>query len=139
MCYFFVYPPLKCVTTIVLHYIILLIVNLLLNLGITQNMTLEIKYTSGIILPHIHYTKPDFLDLNLAYAITIYKLQESEFDGIIIPVVLQHINWLYQNLIYTALTDAKRMAIFVKTIKTLGIAVRNIDNRIRIIMMKVII
>jgi len=96
-----------------------------------QDMALEITYSSGIATRIVHYEKQDILDLDLAYAITIHKSQGSEFDVVIIPIVLQHFNMLYQNLIYTALTRAKKMAIFVGTRKALGIAVRNIDNRSR--------
>lgn len=104
-----------------------------------QDMALEITYSSGITTRIVHYEKQDILDLDLAYAITIHKSQGSEFDVVIIPVVLQHFNMLYQNLIYTALTRAKKMAIFVGTRKALGIAVRNIDNRSRKTMLKTII
>ncbi len=96
-----------------------------------QNMTLQITYITGKNKREVHYEKQDILDIDLAYAITIHKSQGSEFDAVIIPVVLQHFNMLYQNLIYTALTRAKKMAIFVGTRKALGIAVRNIDNRSR--------
>lgn len=104
-----------------------------------QAMTLEIEYTSGQLKRHVHYEKQNILDIDLAYAITIHKSQGSEFDAVIIPVVMQHFNMLYQNLIYTALTRAKKMAIFVGTRKALGIAVRNIDNRSRKTMLKTII
>ncbi|GAF03760.1 SF1B family DNA helicase RecD2 [Saccharicrinis fermentans] len=97
----------------------------------SQNITMEISYASGDNTREIHYEKQDILDIDLAYAITIHKSQGSEFDAVIIPVVLQHFNMLYQNLIYTALTRAKKMAIFVGTRKALGIAVKNIDNRSR--------
>jgi exodeoxyribonuclease V alpha subunit len=96
-----------------------------------QNMTLGITYNSGKISRQVHYEKQDILDIDLAYAITIHKSQGSEFDVVIIPLVMQHFTMLYQNLIYTALTRAKKMAIFVGTRKALGIAVRNIDNRSR--------
>jgi exodeoxyribonuclease V alpha subunit len=96
-----------------------------------QNMTLEITYNSAKIPRKVLYQKQDILDLDLAYAITIHKSQGSEFDVVIIPLVMQHFTMLYQNLIYTALTRAKKMAIFVGTRKALGIAVRNIDNRSR--------
>jgi exodeoxyribonuclease V alpha subunit len=96
-----------------------------------QNMTLDITYNSGKIARQVHYEKQDILDIDLAYAITIHKSQGSEFDVVIIPLVMQHFTMLYQNLIYTALTRAKKMAIFVGTRKALGIAVRNIDNRSR--------
>ncbi len=104
-----------------------------------QAMTLQITYTTGKKQRQVHYEKQDILDIDLAYAITIHKSQGSEFDAVIIPVVLQHFNMLYQNLIYTALTRAKKMAIFVGTRKALGIAVRNIDNRSRKTMLRSII
>ncbi len=104
-----------------------------------QTMTLEVTYQSGEIARQVHYEKQDIIDLDLAYAITIHKSQGSEFDVVIIPVVMQHFNMLYQNLIYTALTRAKKMAIFVGTRKALGIAVKNIDNRSRKTMLKTLV
>jgi exodeoxyribonuclease V alpha subunit len=104
-----------------------------------QTMTLEVTYQSGPLTRQVHYEKQDIIDLDLAYAITIHKSQGSEFDVVIIPVVLQHFNMLYQNLIYTALTRAKKMAIFVGTRKALGIAVKNIDNRSRKTMLKTLV
>ncbi len=104
-----------------------------------QTMTLEVTYESGSIARQVHYEKQDIIDLDLAYAITIHKSQGSEFDVVIIPVVMQHFNMLYQNLIYTALTRAKKMAIFVGTRKALGIAVKNIDNRSRKTMLKTLV
>lgn len=100
------------------------------------DMTLTVTYQSGSESRIIDYNKQDMIDLELAYAITIHKSQGSEFDIVIIPLVLQHFSMLYRNLIYTALTRAKKMAIFVGTRKALGIAVRNIDNRQRKTMLK---
>ncbi len=102
-------------------------------------MNLTVTYKSGTESRNVHYVKQDILDLDLAYAITIHKSQGSEFDVVIIPLVMQHFTMLYRNLIYTALTRAKKMAIFVGTRKALGIAVKNIDNRTRKTMLKVII
>lgn len=104
-----------------------------------QSMTLEVTYPSGPNARQVHYEKQDIIDLDLAYAITIHKSQGSEFDVVIIPVVMQHFNMLYQNLIYTALTRAKKMAIFIGTRKALGIAVKNIDNRSRKTMLKTLV
>ncbi|MDA3892217.1 MAG: AAA family ATPase [Salinivirgaceae bacterium] len=104
-----------------------------------QAMTLEVAYQAVKTARHVHYEKQDIIDLDLAYAITIHKSQGSEFDVVIIPLVMQHFTMLYQNLIYTALTRAKKMAIFVGTRKALGIAVKNIDNRSRKTMLKMIV
>ncbi|BDS13932.1 SF1B family DNA helicase RecD2 [Aureispira anguillae] len=100
------------------------------------DMTLTVTYQSSQEKRIIDYKKQDIIDLDLAYAITIHKSQGSEFDVVIIPLVLQHFNMLYRNLIYTALTRAKKMAIFVGTRKAFGIAVKNIDNRQRKTMLK---
>ncbi len=104
-----------------------------------QEITLEVTYKTGTGSRSVHYKKQDITDLDLAYAITIHKSQGSEFDVVIIPLVMQHFTMLYRNLIYTALTRAKKMAIFVGTRKALGIAVKNIDNRSRKTMLKTII
>jgi len=77
------------------------------------------------------YEKEDLTELKLAYAITIHKSQGSEFEAVIIPVSSQHYNMLFRNLIYTGLTRAKKLAIFVGSRKALALAIRSIDNRKR--------
>lgn len=67
------------------------------------------------------------MELDLAYAITIHKSQGSEFKAIIIPVLTQHFKMLYRNLIYTGLTRAKQLAVFVGTRKALSLAIRQQD------------
>ncbi len=104
-----------------------------------QVMTLTVEYNTGTEAKNVFYEKQDIIDLDLAYAITIHKSQGSEFDVVVIPLVMQHFTMLYRNLIYTALTRAKKMAIFVGTRKALGIAVKNIDNRTRKTMLKTIV
>ncbi|OEU57691.1 MAG: hypothetical protein BA862_12090 [Desulfobulbaceae bacterium S3730MH12] len=68
------------------------------------------------------------MELDLAYAITIHKSQGSEFQAVIIPVLTQHFKMLYRNLIYTGLTRARSLAIFVGTRKALAMAVRQQDS-----------
>jgi len=67
------------------------------------------------------------MELDLAYAITIHKSQDSEFEVVIIPVLTQHLKMLFRNLIYTGITRAKKLAVFVGTRKALALAVRNQD------------
>jgi exodeoxyribonuclease V alpha subunit len=48
-----------------------------------------------------------------------------------LPLMMQYGRMLYKQLIYTALTRAKKRAIFVGQIKALDLAVKNIDNSLR--------
>ena len=68
------------------------------------------------------------MELDLAYAITIHnKSQGSEFEVVMIPIPIQHFKMLFRNLIYTGITRAKKLAVFVGTRKALAIAVKNQD------------
>jgi len=75
----------------------------------------------------VHYKQTDIMELDLAYAITIHKSQGSEFEIVIIPVLTQHFKMLFQNLIYTGITRAKKLAVFVGTRRALAMAVKNQD------------
>lgn len=79
----------------------------------------------------VEYKKDDIVELDLAYAITIHKSQGSEFKAVIIPVLTQHFKMLYRNLIYTGLTRARQLAVFVGTRKALAMAVRQQDTSLR--------
>lgn len=75
----------------------------------------------------VEYQRDDIVELDLAYAITIHKSQGSEFSAVIIPVLNQHFKMLYRNLIYTGLTRARRLAVFVGTRKAMAMAIRQQD------------
>jgi exodeoxyribonuclease V alpha subunit len=76
----------------------------------------------------VSYQRDDIPELDLAYAITIHKSQGSEFGAVIIPVLTQHFKMLYRNLIYTGLTRARNLAVFVGTRRALAMAVKNQDT-----------
>ena len=52
-------------------------------------------------------------ELELAYAITVHKSQGSEFDCVIIPLFDIPAQLKYRNLLYTAITRAKKLLILV--------------------------
>jgi exodeoxyribonuclease V alpha subunit len=64
-------------------------------------------------------------ELVLAYASTIHKSQGSEYPCVVVPLHSQHQIMLQRNLLYTALTRARRLAILVGESKALAAAVRN--------------
>jgi exodeoxyribonuclease V alpha subunit len=75
----------------------------------------------------------DFSELDeivLAYAVSVHKAQGSEYPAVIIPVVTQHYILLQRNLIYTAVTRARKLVVMVGTRKALAIAVKN-DKTLR--------
>jgi len=73
----------------------------------------------------VSYGPGDLGELALAYAITVHKSQGSEFDAVIVPLVAQHHRMLFRGLVYTALTRARRLAIFVGERRALARAIRN--------------
>ncbi|MGN0795413.1 MAG: ATP-dependent RecD-like DNA helicase [Christensenellales bacterium] len=74
-----------------------------------------VKFEDG---RQVNYSTSDLEQLSLAYATTIHKSQGSEFDAVVISL---EANFLLQsrNLIYTAVTRAKKMAVLVGSSKTL--------------------
>ena len=51
--------------------------------------------------------------IELAYAITVHKSQGSEFTAVILPLLGGFDKLYYRNLLYTAVTRAKKMLVIV--------------------------
>ena len=64
-------------------------------------------------------------ELILAYAISVHKAQGSEFPAVVMPVVTQHYMMLQRNLLYTAITRARKLCVLVGSRQAIGMAVRN--------------
>lgn len=64
-------------------------------------------------------------ELVLSYACSIHKSQGSEYPCVVIPLHTTHYLMLQRNLLYTAVTRAKRLAILVGEERALRIAVGN--------------
>ncbi len=70
----------------------------------------------------------NFLELDElihAYAISVHKSQGSEYPAVVVPVMTTHYVMLHRNLLYTAITRAKRLVVLVGEPRALAIAVRN--------------
>ncbi len=59
------------------------------------------------------YFSEDLGQLELAYAVTVHKSQGSEYDYVILPLFDVPSKLKYRNLLYTAVTRAKKMLICV--------------------------
>jgi len=73
----------------------------------------------------VFYEDFEFDDLDFAYALTVHKSQGSEYDTVIIPVSTSHYVMLFRNLLYTAITRARRRVVLVGTDMAVNIAIRN--------------
>ncbi len=82
----------------------------------------EITFEDGRVAS---YNATDMNNVLLAYAITIHKSQGSEFDVAVIPLVGGPPNILNKNLLYTAVTRAKKTVVLVGSKKNLAMMVHN--------------
>ncbi len=64
-------------------------------------------------------------ELELAYAVTVHKSQGSEYNAVIIPLLGGFEKLYYRNLLYTAVTRAKKLLIIVGTKSAVGNMVAN--------------
>lgn len=71
------------------------------------------------------YSKEQLGELEHAFAVTVHKSQGSEFDAVIMPVISVTEKLCYRNLLYTAVTRAKKLMILVGTD---GTVMKMIDN-----------
>jgi exodeoxyribonuclease V alpha subunit len=76
-------------------------------------------------LRRVTYEQQELDELVLSYAISVHKSQGSEYPVVVMPITTQHYVMLQRNLLYTAITRAKRMVVLVGTPKALAIAVKN--------------
>lgn len=73
----------------------------------------------------------DIDNISLAYALTIHKSQGSEYKAIIMPFSKTQLNMLERKLIFTALTRAKKLAIFIGDDWCLNYGIDNDKNNDR--------
>lgn len=80
----------------------------------------------------VSYSTHELDELTLAYAISIHKSQGSEYKAVIIVVAMNHFMLLQRNLMYTAITRAKKLCIIIGQTKALAIAIKNISGKKRL-------
>lgn len=73
----------------------------------------------------VPYSLDEIDELTLGYAISVHKSQGSEYPAIVMPLTTQHYVMLQRNLLYTAITRARRHVILVGTQKALSVALAN--------------
>ena len=89
---------------------------------------ITVKFTEGL---QADYEKSELGELMLAYAMSVHKSQGSEYPVIIMPLTPGHHIMLQRNLLYTAVTRAKRQVILLGSRAALTAAVENDRTRRR--------
>lgn len=79
----------------------------------------------------VAYEFDELEQLEHAYAVTIHKSQGSEFDYVILPLFIGYKKLFTRNLLYTAITRAKKMLIVVGSKKIMNYMVDNIEEKRR--------
>ena len=98
------------------------------DIGIIESVdlterTLSVNFDNRKIV----YDATELDELVHAYATTIHKAQGSEYQIVVMPVLMNHYVMLQRNLIYTGITRAKKILVMVGTKKALSYAVRNVS------------
>ena len=86
-----------------------------------KEQTFRVDYSGRIVT----YDFPQLDELVHAFATSIHKAQGSEYPVVVIPLITQHYMLLQRNLIYTGISRAKEMVVFVGSRKAIAIAVKN--------------
>ena len=97
------------------------------DIGIIESVdlterTLAVNFDNRKIV----YDATELDELVHAYATTIHKAQGSEYQIVVMPVLMNHFVMLQRNLIYTGITRAKKILVIVGTKKALSYAVQNV-------------
>jgi exodeoxyribonuclease V alpha subunit len=96
------------------------------DMGVITQVDLEMqKLTTNVDGRSVVY---DFLELDEivhAFAVSIHKSQGSEYPAVVIPILTTHYMMLQRNLLYTAVTRARRLVVLVGQPKAIALAVRN--------------
>lgn len=66
--------------------------------------------------------------LALSYVVSVHKAQGAEFPAVVMPIVTQHYTMLQRNLLYTAITRARKLCVLTGSRRAIDMAVRN--NRV---------
>ena len=89
--------------------------------------SLQVRYDDRVA----EYSFDLLEQLELAYAITVHKSQGSEFDAVVMPVTGSRSKLFYRNLLYTAVTRAKKLLVLVGQASAIEEMVKNDRKTLR--------
>jgi exodeoxyribonuclease V alpha subunit len=87
----------------------------------TEDKLVKVRFFENVV----EYEISDLNELVHAYAISIHKSQGSEIGAVIVPLFMQHFMMLQRNLIYTAVTRAKKLCIIIGQSRAIAMGIKN--------------
>jgi exodeoxyribonuclease V alpha subunit len=81
---------------------------------------------------NVTYEKEQIRELRLAYATSIHKSQGSEYPAVVVILLKSHFTLLSRNLLYTAVTRAKKLCVLVTDDRALRIALGETRKEMRL-------
>ena len=107
------------------------------DIGIIESLdfktdSLKIRFDDKVYT----YKREELMQIEMAYAVTVHKSQGSEFDCVIIPLLNVPAKLCYRNLLYTAVTRAKKMLILIGSKAVANEFVENNKKTLRYTMLK---
>lgn len=91
----------------------------------------EVHYADRDDPEPVVYESADLRQLTLAYCISVHKSQGSEYPAVVMPVTWVMPALMHRNLLYTAITRAKRLVVLVGREDALWAYVRNVKAEAR--------
>ncbi len=89
--------------------------------------TIQVNFDGRLV----NYTAEQLDQLELAYAVTVHKSQGSEFEAVILMLPEGRDRLSYRNLLYTAVTRAKRLLILIGSPRKVSEMVQNYQRTLR--------
>ena len=93
-----------------------------------EEKQIQVKYDDD---KNAWYAYQDIDQIEHAYAITVHKSQGSEFDVVILPITASAPMLLTRNLLYTAITRAKKLLVVVGPANVIDRMIQNYDSKKR--------
>lgn len=101
------------------------------RIAVVTDKTVQVWFPDRQDGEYVSYAQGEVDELQLAYAMSVHKSQGSEYAMVILALVPAHYIMLQRNLLYTAVTRAKKKVLLVGTKAALQTAVANDKTRRR--------
>lgn len=103
------------------------------DMGVIKQINLPAEVVTVVFdeLKTVEYSFKQLEELELAYAITIHKSQGSEYPAVVIPLLTGPRMLMNRNLLYTAVTRARKCVTLVGSEETLNQMIENRSEQSR--------